>query len=82
MSENDLHAYTSNLNSPLGFKFFFGLGNLDDDFDILDNEYVRFVGYNMYSDDGIETLNETYTIINCPPKTLEALGIDSLIYYD
>lgn len=76
-----MSKYVTDMNSNLGFKFFFGLGNLTDDFNILDNEYVRFVGYNMYSDRGIETLNETYTIMHCPRERLTDMGVESDVYY-
>ena len=60
MTEQELERDAKNLNDDDAFKFFFGLGNLDEDFNILDNEYVRIVGYNMFSQDGIETLEDTY----------------------
>ena len=39
--------------------------------DILDNEYVKFVGYNMFWDGQKESLNETYEIVRCPQNRLD-----------
>ena len=60
MTSFDISKTRTNLNDDHAFKFVFGLGNLDEGFDILNNEYVEFVGYNMFYDGEFESLNETY----------------------
>lgn len=48
------------------FNFIFGFGNLDEDFDILNNPYVEFHGFEMTLKDGSKLhLEDKYAIEKC-----------------
>ena len=46
---NNMQATLGKMNKQ-GLNFVFGLADLPENFDILNNPYVSFIGYEMYLD--------------------------------
>ena len=73
--------YNNSLNFIVGLQIF-----EDDetypDFDILDNDYVEFVGYDMnneHVDATAQILEEVYTVVKCEPDVLDEVLAEGLL---
>ena len=76
----------NNFNLTLGkhnnsMNFFFGLNGLAADFDILNNPYVEYIGYDEVLDGETKlmTREQKYELENCQDDFFDSLGV--ALYY-
>ena len=57
-------------------KFVFGLNNDDKEFNLIDNDYFRFFGYDLLND---SELKEKYEIEECDQSTTDQFNIEKAL---
>ena len=57
-------------------KFVFGLNNDDKEFNLVDNDYFRFFGYDLLND---SELKEKYEIEECDQSTTDQFNIEKAL---